>query len=804
MKRSLKSLFVFLLMPLAVASAQVSNLTPQQIQQRAASLGYTIDTNQVKQYEQSQAAQTSPVSAPAATPPVQMQTAVTPPPPGPSSKYLVPAFAGRGVAARLPAFGYNIFTYSPTTFQPTLNVPTPVNYIIGPGDEIVVSLWGETQLVQDLTVSKNGDIYIPNVGLISVNGLNMKELRQKLFDRLSRVYASMLPNAKGVTRTHMNVSTGKLRSVKIYVLGEVSKPGGYVLPSLSSAFTALYYSGGPTIDGTLRNIEVIRDGKVVDHIDLYNYLIKGDQSQDMRLNDGDIVFVPPVGKRVAITGSVFRPAIYELKKGETLADLIKYAGGLNFNAYYQTVHVNRVIPFSERSKYVNNILSLDLNFNSVAALDSSSFLLDNGDVVSIDTINNLPENMVTITGDVRQPGVYQLSGPHMTVRDLIVAADSLFPDAFMQKATLIRTLPSEKKEVLSFNLRKAMDGEPSDNLVLENRDVLHIYKDATFFPTRTVSISGDVNKPGTYTRFNNMTLTDLIIDAGGLTPLATTKDIEITRMDTVNSNIYATKFTVNLPRDYWNVPRSEDFMLHNYDRVLVKADSSKRFPQTVTVSGEVAFPGTYTILRRGERLENFIKRAGGFKSSAYTEGMYVLRKNPILSTLRSVPIPDTALLRSYQGQPLINRSQFDAEFGDRIPISWSSIEKNSSSIYNIPLMPGDRVVVPQNPHTVTVAGDVGLPSTVPYKEGAGLNYYIKQAGGFTSTSSKGDVVAILPNGMKWTPSGFFLVPNPPILAGSVIYVPSHIKTTSDVWPFIRDIITVVSSTAVLVLTISKL
>ncbi len=801
MKRISYYLIASVLIPLAIASAQTSNLTPQQIQQRASSLGYTVDTNQVKQYEQSQSTGTSPLSASAA--PVQVQTAVTPPAPGPSSKYVVPSFANRTGASTLPAFGYDVFTYSPTTFQPTLNVPTPVNYVIGPGDEIVISLWGETQLVQNLTVSKNGDIYIPNVGLISVNGLDMKQLREKLFERLSRVYASLLPNASGGARTHLNVSTGQLRSVKIYVLGEIAKPGGYTLPALSSAFTALYYSGGPDINGTMRNIEVIRDGKVIDHIDLYDYLINGDQSQDIRLNDGDIVFVPPVGKRVAITGSVFRPAIYELKKGETLGDLLKYASGLNFNAYYQTVHIDRVIPFNQRAEYQNNILSLDLNFRSAAALDSSDFKLDNGDVVTIPTINNMPQNKVTISGDVRQPGVYQLT-PGMTVRDLIVSADSLFPDAFMGKATLVRTLPSEKKEVIAFNLGKAMNGNPADNVILQNRDVVQIYKDNTFFPTRTVSISGEVNKPGTYPRLNNMTLTDLIIDAGGLTELATTKNIEIARMDTVNSSVYAKEYTVSLPSDYWNVPREKDFRLQNYDHVLVLPDSAKKFPQTVAVSGEVAFPGTYTILTRGEKLTDFIERAGGLKSNAYTEGMYVVRKNSILSVLKSIPVPDTAFFGNYQGEPLINRGQFNSEFGDRIPILWNRIENDSSSIYNIPLDPGDAIVVPKDPHTVTVAGDVGLPSTVPYKEGEGVNYYIRQAGGFTPTSSKGDVIAIQPNGMKWNPSGFFLVPNPPLLAGSVIYVPSHIKTTSDVWPVIRDIITVVSSTAVLVLTISKL
>ncbi len=793
------SLVVVPALPLRIALAQESKATPEQIQQKAASMGYHVTTQQIQEYEKGQQTTTVPTTAPPQTP----QTS-TPPAPAPGSQFLVAEFSGRANASNLQAFGYNVFTYSPTTFQPGLNVPTPVDYVVGPGDEIIISLWGETQLVQNLVVSKNGDIYIPNVGLVSVNGLTMKELKSKIFERLSKVYASLLPGKRGEASTFLNISTGQLRSVKIYVLGEVAKPGGYTLPALSSAFTALYYSGGPTINGSLRDVEVVRDGSVVDHIDLYNYLISGDQSGDVRLNEGDIVFVPPVGKRVAIAGSVFRPAIFELKKGESLKDVLQFASGLTFSAYYQTVHVERVIPFGQRKLYANNILDLDLNFPSADALRKSDFALDDGDVITIGAINNLAQNKLTIVGDVKHPGVYELSSG-MRVRDLISKADSLFADAFMDQATLIRTLPSGRQKVIDFDLTKAMDGDSVDNLRLENLDEVRIYKLSDFFPIRSVSITGEVRKPGTYPRLNNMTLTDLINEAGGLTDLATTQDIEITGMDTVNSDILATKSVVSLPADYWNVKPSDNFMLKDYDRVLVKADSAKSYLQTVTVSGEVAFPGSYTILYRGEKLADFIKRAGGFKKSAYTKGMFVVRGNPELALLKAIPMPDTMLIRLYRGAPIVDRSAFNAQFGGRIPVIWKDIEDDSTSQYNLQLMPGDVIIVPPNPHTITVAGDVGLPSTVPYKEGAGLDYYIGQAGGYTPTSASGDAMVILPNGMKWKHSGWFFIPDPKIPSGSTIYVPSEIQTTAaDVWPLIRDIITVVSSTAVLVLTISKL
>lgn len=804
MKKSLCLLFLTVASSLA-ARAQTNvpgNLTPQQIQQRAAQLGYNVDTTQIQQAEQAQT-----VSSPGQTAPsvqqAQSQAVVTPPPS--SSNYTIPTFAGRGSAAILPGFGYSVFSYSPTTFQPAQNVPTPTNYVIGPGDELIISLWGETQLVHDLVVSKNGDIYIPNVGLVAVNGLTLDQVRQRLYDRLSKVYSSLEVSAKGGTTTHMNLSTGLLRSVKVYVLGEVNKPGGYTLPALSSSFTALYYSGGPTINGSLRNVEVLRNGKIISNIDLYNYLIKGDQSQDVRLNDGDIVFVPPVGKRVAIGGSVFRPAIYELLKGETLHDLLKFSSGLTFDAYFRTVHVDRVIPFNERVDYKNNILNIDLNFKSVEALTQNAFSMEDGDVVTVDSINSVPENRVSVSGDVKQPGIYELIGHGMRISDLIEKADSIFPDAFLDRGTLIRTLPSEKKKIIAFNLGKALQGDTSDNLVLQNRDVVQIYKNENFFPTRSVEIFGDVKNQGKYDRSQNMTLTDLIVLAGGISDSATTENIEVTRLDTLSSNVYASKFTVNLPTDYWNVNDSSDFKLQDYDRVLVKRDTAKTFERTVDVSGEVVFAGAYTILHRREKLGEFIRRAGGFKSTAYKEGMYVLRHNPLLTALRPIKISDTTMMRVYQGQPLIDRTQFNAEFGDRIPISWNDVEKDSSSIYNLALKPGDTLVVPRDPHTISVVGDVGLPSTVPYKKGASLAYYIKQAGGYTTTSAEGDEVVILPNGKKWDTSGFFLIPDPEILSGSTIYVPSYIKPPSaDVWPFIRDIITVVSSTAVLILTLSKL
>ncbi|MGD1007004.1 MAG: SLBB domain-containing protein [Ignavibacteriaceae bacterium] len=811
MKRTLillLTIILFLKINIFAQLEQFQGMTREQIKARADSLGYTEED--LLKLQQSRQASKQKQQGEASS--LNQKTVVIAPPVAHApSNYTVAAFSGRVNADTLSAFGYSIFNYSPTSFESAINVPTPTNYVLGPGDELILTLWGETQLVHDLTVSKDGDIYIPEIGLVNVNGLSFNELKTNLFNRLSQSYSS-LSNGK----THFSISTGELRSVQVYVLGEVNKPGGYTLPALSSAFTALYYCGGPAINGSLRKVKILRGGNVVSEIDLYNYLLNGDKSKDIKLQDEDIIFIPPVNRRVAVAGSIFHPAIYELKEGEILKDLLKFAGGVDFNAYYQRVHIERIIPFNQRKDYTNNILSLDLNFSTVDLLNNSNYVLDDGDVVNISGINMLPQNRVVINGDVRKPGVYELLGADMTVRDLIFKADSLFSDAFLDKAVLIRTLPSEKKEFIGIDLNKVLTGDPSDNLNLENRDSIQIYKQDSFYPTRGIEIYGQVKNPGRYIRYNEMTLTGLIVLAGGITDSATTKNIEVVRMDTLSAEVYAQKFTVNLPYDYWNVNKVDDFKLQDNDHVFirtdttknlegfVRTDSAKTLEGVVNITGEVQFPGSYSILYRGEKLSDFIKRAGGFTETAYTKGIFLRRANPVLSILQKIQLPDTMLLKNYNGRPIYDPAKFQAEFSNRVPIDWNDIKDDPESIYNIELQQGDQLFVPKDTRTISVVGDVNLPSTVPYKKGAGVSYYIKQAGGFTQTSYEGDEIVILPNGAKWSPSGLFFIHNSEILSGSTIFVPSYIESnTNDTWPVIRDIVTVVTSAAVLLFTIKN-
>ena len=783
--------------------ARQSGLTDQQIQQQAAAMGYSVgDYLKLQQSQQTQNQNLNQLRLRSGID----TTVIAPENIKTDTSRILSEFKARGVGWNsLRAFGYDIFNYYPTTFQPSINIPVPNSYVIGPGDEVVITLWGETQFVYNLTVAQDGSIYIPDVGLVYVSGLTMKGLRGKLFSVLSKSYSSLKVSAKGNAKTHLDVTTGQLRSVKVYVLGEVNKPGGYTLPALSTAFTALYYSGGPNKNGTLRNVQVLRGGKLVSTIDIYDYLLKGDQSSDINLEDGDIIFVPHAGKRVAINGQIFRPAIYELKKGDELKDLLQYAGGANFSTYFQSVYVDRVIPYDQRKEYENNILTINLHFKTFEEFKNSNFTLSDGDLVYIKSINLKQQNRVWILGEVKQPDNYAYT-KDMTVKDLVLMADSVFPDAFLGKALLKRTYPDGKQSMININLKRALEGDAAYNVSLQNLDTVMVYKKDMFKPVRPVEIFGQVRKPGKYNAYDGMTVSDLITLAGGLTDSAATQNIQVTRMDTMNEFTYADKFTINLPKDYWNSDKNQDFTLKDYDKVFVQTDPLKIHAGNVYIRGEVKYPGAYGILNNNEKITDFIKRAGGFKPTAYTKGIYVYRKNKLFHIFETdtTGLPDSTIIQLLKSRTVYNRTALVNEYSQRIPIQWEDVIDDTSSIYNLVLEPGDSLIVPRDMNEVYVLGAVGLPATVPYKKGASLDYYINQAGGYASNAIEGSEIVIQPNGKKWEKSGWFFIPDPDIESGATIIVPAEIETGSNFGPILRDIMAVISGTVVVIVAIVRL
>jgi protein involved in polysaccharide export with SLBB domain len=569
---------------------------------------------------------------------------------------------------------------------------------------------------------------------------------------MTTIYSGLRGGAASAN-TFLDVSLGKLKTIQVYVLGEVVRPGGYALSSMSTAMNAMFAAGGPTAEGTLRNVRIERIGDSSTTVDLYGYLLKGDTPSGLSLQDGDIVFVKPAGKRVAVVGQVVRPAIYEVKDGETLGDAISFAGGFRFNAYIDRLHIERVIPFDQRNSYSRNVMDFDVRFKSASEVLSSRERLEDGDIVKVFRVGNLPQNRVIISGSINKPGVFELL-PGMRIRDLIMAADSLKRSTFAERGTLFRVLPNLRWEISGFDPRLALEGREEDNILLRNEDSVVVYPDSLFFPEHPVTIKGAVRHPGTFVRNDNMSISDLVVMAGGLTEGASTTGWEISRMDTTQLGVYSKIFKVDMDKEYWNDRKNEKTPLEDFDVVFVPTDPKYTVQKSVKLTGYVMFPGSYAIRYEGERLADVFKRAGGIRKGAYLEGARLIRK--------------------------FNNAGL-------IPIDFTQAIDDPESRDNVVLYDGDSIHVAYIEDIVYVSGEVYVPSPVLYKEDAGLGYYIRQAGGYKEEAEEGRTVVFLPGGKKWEGGD--------ILPGSSIFVPKKIEKPDTTLPIIRDLATILASLA---------
>jgi polysaccharide biosynthesis/export protein len=672
---------------------------------------------------------------------------------------VVPGFEGRPQAVRLEPFGYAIFQYPLSTFEPILDVATPPSYALGPGDEVIISMWGDTKLYYQLPVNREGNVLVPDIGPIGANGMTVEQLKGKMARRMTAVYSSLRNGEKGAT-SFLDVSLGKLRTIQIFVLGEVQKPGGYALSSLSTAIHALYLSGGPTVNGSLRNIQIVRSGNIFSTLDFYDYALRADNSKDIRLQDGDIVFVKPVGTRAGIAGFVLRPAMYEMKGKENLGTLLEFAGGMRFDAYFQRIHIERLVPFDERKNYSKNFLDFDLHFSTYQEAVESKFEIQSGDIVSVLQVGLLPENRVVITGNVKNPGVFQLK-PGMRVKDLLLEADSLARNTFSERGTLFRLLSNLRREVISFNPRLAFAGETQNNVELENEDSLVIYKESQFFPEHTVSVGGAVRKPGTYPRHDSMTVADLVVMAGGLTEGASNFSWELSRLDTTQIGSLSTIKKFDVQDNYWEKRNGESSLLQDYDHLMVPSNPKYNLQRVVEIYGYVLYPGSYALRVEDEKLSSLINRAGGLRKGAYLEG--------------------STLIRKWNNAGLV-------------PIDFKKALEDAESSENLRLLAGDSIMISFQQEVVMVRGEVFVQAAVVHKKGASLSYYLDQAGGMKDEADEGRVVVTLPNGRKWE-EGWFIFPNPDILGGSTIYVPKKIETKTETLAILRDWATIMASLA---------
>ncbi len=762
----------------AQAESVLQGMTPSQIDQKLAQLGISRQEAESRAAEygislQDYLSKVQVSAAPVTTQPATGLSVPQIPPqttpaaaPAASKGFDVPGFAGRaGITSAVQPIGYDIFQYPSSTFQPVENVATPASYILGPGDEIVITVWGQTDLRYQLMVNRDGEVIVPVVGPVHAAGLSVSQFRERLLRRMTTVYAG-LKNGAPNANTFMDLSLGKLRTIQVFVLGEVVRPGGYLVSSMSTVLQALYLSGGPNVNGTLRNIKIVRSGDTTATIDLYNYILRGDKSSDIRLQDGDIVFVKPADKRAALVGDVVRPGIYELKENETLSDLLKLAGGLRFDAYYNRIHIERVVPFSERKIYSKDLLDIDLHFNSVKELEDSPYAMVAGDIVTVFKISDRPQDRVVITGNVYKPGNFQLT-PGMRVSDLIMEADSLQMNTFADRALLFRLLPNLRREVMSFNPLLALEKDPSNDLLLKNQDEVQIFQESQFFPQHSVTISGAVRKPGSYVRNNNMTVADLVMMAGGLTENADTSDWEVSRIDTTNIRIYSHVYKISVSSDYWNPDGGQTFALKDFDHVNVPTNPKYNKPKIVQIEGYVLYPGSYTITKEEETLDDLLKRAGGLRPGAYPSASFYYRS---LNNAGMIPI------------------DFPKAFDD------------PSSKDNLQLQQGDSIYIGMKTNVVYVRGDVFVPSAILYKPGAGPSYYVAQAGGMKEDADEDRISVFLPGGKRWEPE-WFIIPNPDILPGSSIYVPVKVQKPSQALEILRDWSTIVMSLATVIVSL---
>ena len=623
-------------------------------------------------------------------------------------------------------FGRNIFNIDKLTFQPNLNMATPENYRLGPGDEVIVDVWGASQNTMRLEISPDGYVNISNLGPVYLNNMTIKDARQLLKQELGKIYADSANN--------IQVTLGNIRTIQVNVMGEVRAPGTYALSSLSTVFHALYASGGVSDIGSLRNVQVARGGKTIARLDVYEYIMKGQIQDDIRLQDGDVVIVPTYDELVKITGKVKRPMFYEMKNGESAATLLKCAGGFSSDAYKKSIRVLRKDGKEFSVKTVDDI-------------HYSAFKLIDGDVVTVDSILNRFNNRLEVKGAVYHPGVFELSGSLNTVRQLVEKADGLLGDAFTGRAVLYRERENLTKEVLPVDIEGILKGTSPD-IALQKNDILYIPSIHDLQDMGKVTISGEVNKPGSYTYADHMSLEDLVITAGGLKESASLVRVDVSRRirdpkGTTEPDMIGQNFSFGL-KDGFVVDGEAGFELQPYDQVFVRRSPSYTEQVNVTVDGEVLYRGEYTLSTKSERLSSLIQRAGGVSRYAYVRGAKLRRVANEEELRRMEDV--VKMVRREIGETLATSLGLKVDSTFTVGIDLEAALANPGSDADLVLREGDVLTVPEYNNTVKVNGAVMMPNTVSYAAGKSVKYYLSQAGGYSANAKKSQKFIIYMNG----------------------------------------------------------
>ncbi|WP_300703370.1 SLBB domain-containing protein [Bacteroides sp.] len=627
-------------------------------------------------------------------------------------------------------FGHNLFQNRNLSFEPSSNLATPINYRLGPGDEVIIDIWGASENTIRQVISPEGSIQVKDLGPVHLNGMTVKEANAYLQREFSKIYSGIGGNDPN---SQIRLTLGDIRTIQINIMGEVSVPGTYTLSAFSTVFHALYRAGGVNKIGSLRGIKLVRNGKTIETLDVYDFIMKGKMNDDIRVQEGDVIIVNPYESLVEIVGKVKRPMYYEMKPSETVASLLKYAGGFTGDAYKKAV---RIIRKSGREHQVFN----------VDEMDYSVFRLDDGDMITTDAVLDRFENKVEISGAVYRAGLYQLDGTVNTVKQLIKKAEGLRGDAFLGHVLLDREREDLSHEMISIDLNGLMNGTVAD-IPLQKEDHLYIPSINDLKETETVSIYGEVLNPGTFLHSDNMSIEDLIIQAGGLSEAAATTRVSVTRrIKNPKSTTYSSKLAETFTFDIKDglIMGDGNFQLQPFDMVQVRRSPAYQVQRTVTVAGEVLFSGSYSLLKKNERLSDLINRAGGITPEAYIMGGRLIRKMNDEEKRRERDVIRMAY--SGEGKDSISTAKLAISETYTVGVDMGKALANPSSDYDIVLREGDMIYIPEYINTVKISGSVMYPNTVTWEGGKKLKHYVNMAGGYGDMAKKSKAYIVYLNG----------------------------------------------------------
>ncbi len=667
---------------------------------------------------------------------------------------------------RRKIFGRDIFNNKDLSFEPNMNIATPKDYRLGAGDAVFIDIWGASTGTFESTVSPDGTINIDGFGPVTIGGMTVDEANKALRRQLGARYQN----------SQMRLTVGQTKTISVNVMGEVNVPGTYTLSAFASVFHALYMAGGINDIGTMRNIKVYRNNRLISTVDIYDYILNGKLAGNVRLTDNDVIIVGPYDCIVNITGKVKRPMFYEMKKSESVGTLLKYAGGFAGDAYRKSI---RLVRKAGTQYSVYNVGEFDMN----------SFRLEDEDSLSIDSILPRYSNMVEIKGAVFRPGMYQVGGDISTVRALIENAEGVTEDAFTAHGVMHRMKPDRTLEVMSVDVAGIMEGRVAD-IPLRNEDVLYIPSKKDLQEEKTLTIYGEVMYPGVYQYADNETVEDLILQAGGLNDVASMMKVDVSRRMNDNhavttSDTIARTYSFAI-KDGFIIDGEPGFVLQPYDEIYVRKSPGYSQLQNIKIEGEVLYSGTYTLPQKSTRLSEMIKQAGGVTNTAYVKGARLERTITQDERLKMEDVRKMLLTQSGEKDTLDTKK---LDFGNTyyVAIDLEKAIENPGSNYDVILREGDRILVPEYSSTVKVSGDVMSPSTVAYREGKGVGYYIDQAGGWGNRAKKSRTFIVYMNGQK-ARVGYRTKPMP----GCEIIVPSKMQQKK---MSTAEIVTIGSSTA---------